>query len=268
MGLGFIHGVMNTDNTAISGETIDYGPCAFMDAYHPDTVFSSIDQLRALCLSDHQPDIAVWNLAQFATCLLPLMDDDRTAAIERATEAVHGFAPRFQEAWRAGVPRQAGSRDRRRGATQHWRIGFLTRWRRDRRISRSPSAGLADGTAALAFADATPLAAWHDELDPAPRPRGCDTRRTGRGAQGGKPRDPPAEPPDRGSDRGRGRGRLRPVRAAPRRRLPSLRGDPPRPRSSASPPRRARKCSRPSAGPEATRPRRTRIPLPSRGVRR
>jgi len=75
MGVGFIHGVMNTDNSAISGETIDYGPCAFMDAYHPDTVYSSIDRQGRYAYSN-QPRLAHWNLAQLASSLLPLIDTD------------------------------------------------------------------------------------------------------------------------------------------------------------------------------------------------
>ena len=97
MALGFIHGVMNTDNMAVSGETIDYGPCAFMDAYHPDTVFSSIDQMGRYRWSE-QPQIAVWNLAQLATCLIPLMGE-REAAIEAATRSVHAFPALYQAAW-------------------------------------------------------------------------------------------------------------------------------------------------------------------------
>ncbi|WP_299847568.1 protein adenylyltransferase SelO [uncultured Paracoccus sp.] len=97
MALGFIHGVMNTDNMAVSGETIDYGPCAFMDAYHPDKVFSSIDQMGRYRWSE-QPQIAVWNLAQLATCLIPLMGE-REAAIEAATHSVHAFPALYQAAW-------------------------------------------------------------------------------------------------------------------------------------------------------------------------
>ncbi len=89
MGVGFIHGVMNTDNMAVSGETIDYGPCAFMDSYHPETVYSSIDSFGRYAYF-RQPEIAVWNLAQFASCLLPLMGE-KDAAIAAATEAVHRF---------------------------------------------------------------------------------------------------------------------------------------------------------------------------------
>ena len=104
MGFGFIHGVMNTDNCHVGGLTIDYGPCAFMDAYHPETVFSSIDRQGRYAYAN-QPQIAVWNLAQFATALLPLMSDDsdaaRNAAIEAATEAVHSFADTYQAEWLA-----------------------------------------------------------------------------------------------------------------------------------------------------------------------
>ena len=106
MSFGFIHGVMNTDNMAVSGETIDYGPCAFMDGYHPDTVFSSIDQYGRYAYAN-QPQIAAWNLAQFATCLLPLMGE-REAAVAAATEAVHGFAPAFQGAWLRRFGRKIG----------------------------------------------------------------------------------------------------------------------------------------------------------------
>ena len=97
MSVGFIHGVMNTDNMSIAGETIDYGPCAFVDGYHPDTVFSSIDQFGRYAYSQ-QPQVAAWNLAQFATTLLPLMGE-QDAAIEAATEVVQGFAPAYQNAW-------------------------------------------------------------------------------------------------------------------------------------------------------------------------
>ncbi|MBT8475429.1 MAG: YdiU family protein [Alphaproteobacteria bacterium] len=100
MGVGFIHGVMNTDNTTISGETIDYGPCAFMDSYHPETVYSSIDHFGRYAFN-RQPDILVWNLAQLATALLPLMGEDREAAIEAATASVHRFPEMFRAEWLA-----------------------------------------------------------------------------------------------------------------------------------------------------------------------
>ena len=97
MGLGFIHGVMNTDNMAVSGETIDYGPCAFMDAYDPATVFSSIDRGRRYAYAN-QPGIALWNLAQFATALIPLMPD-QDAAIEDFTTRINRFGDLYQAEW-------------------------------------------------------------------------------------------------------------------------------------------------------------------------
>jgi len=99
MSAGFVHGVMNTDNMSVAGETIDYGPCAFLDTYHPDTVFSSIDQFGRYAFA-RQPDIALWNLAQLATALLPLMGE-RNAAIDAATEAVHRFPGVFADRWLA-----------------------------------------------------------------------------------------------------------------------------------------------------------------------
>lgn len=113
MGVGFIHGVMNTDNVAISGETIDYGPCAFMDAYHPDTVFSSIDQFGRYAFAN-QPRIAVWNLAQLATALLALIPD-RDEGIEVFTTAVNGFADRFDAEWQAVLARKLGLGGNREG---------------------------------------------------------------------------------------------------------------------------------------------------------
>src|SRR6476469_5899672 len=92
--VGFIHGVMNTDNVAISGETIDYGPCAFMNAYHPDTVFSSIDRHGRYAYGN-QPAIAQWNLARFAETLLPLINSDMERAVEIATAVIKDFMPVF-----------------------------------------------------------------------------------------------------------------------------------------------------------------------------
>jgi uncharacterized protein YdiU (UPF0061 family) len=94
MSVGFIHGVMNTDNMAISGETIDYGPCAFMDHYDVNTVFSSIDHAGRYAYGN-QPAIAQWNLARFAETLLPLIDPDMEKAVERATAVVRDFMPVF-----------------------------------------------------------------------------------------------------------------------------------------------------------------------------
>ncbi|WP_170449764.1 protein adenylyltransferase SelO [Ruegeria arenilitoris] len=97
MAVGFIHGVMNTDNCAISGETIDYGPCAFMDSYHPNTVYSSIDRMGRYAYSN-QPEIAVWNLAQLATALIQQIED-KQAAVEEATEIVHAMPDLMQKHW-------------------------------------------------------------------------------------------------------------------------------------------------------------------------
>ena len=97
MGLGFIHGVMNTDNVSIAGETIDYGPCAFMDGFNPNAVFSAIDQFGRYAYGN-QPGIGAWNMAQFATSLIPLMPD-RDAAIEDFTAAVHRFPDLFAAEW-------------------------------------------------------------------------------------------------------------------------------------------------------------------------
>ena len=98
MRVGFIHGVMNTDNMAISGETIDYGPCAFMDVYDPQTVFSSIDQLGRYAYFN-QPIITKWNLARFAECLLPLLDKNKDKAIEIATQTVNTFEKNYEFEW-------------------------------------------------------------------------------------------------------------------------------------------------------------------------
>jgi len=98
MRVGFIHGVMNTDNMAISGETIDYGPCAFMDMYDPETVFSSIDQNGRYAFFN-QPGITKWNLARFAECLVPLINEDKDRGIQIATEVVNNFSEIYKKNW-------------------------------------------------------------------------------------------------------------------------------------------------------------------------
>ncbi|MFP7288132.1 YdiU family protein [Shouchella clausii] len=104
---GFIHGVMNTDNMALSGETIDYGPCAFMDTYDPATVFSSIDRQGRYAYGN-QPGIAAWNLARFAETLLPLLHEKEEEAVRLAEKAVNGFADRFQQHYLAGMRAKLG----------------------------------------------------------------------------------------------------------------------------------------------------------------
>ena len=98
MRVGFIHGVMNTDNMTVSGETIDYGPCAFMDTYDPKTVFSSIDRFGryAYC---NQPNVTKWNLARFAECLIPLIDENESKAIKMATEIINSFGNKYEKKW-------------------------------------------------------------------------------------------------------------------------------------------------------------------------
>jgi uncharacterized protein YdiU (UPF0061 family) len=107
--VGFIHGVLNTDNTAISGETIDYGPCAFMDAYHPDKVFSSIDQFGRYAFAN-QPAVMKWNLARFAETLLPLMAAGGDKAIEAANASIARFDEHYHAAYLAGLRQKLGLR--------------------------------------------------------------------------------------------------------------------------------------------------------------
>jgi uncharacterized protein YdiU (UPF0061 family) len=107
MNVGFIHGVMNTDNMAVSGETIDFGPCAFMDGYDAAQVFSSIDQ-RGRYAYANQPAAAQWNLARFAETLLPLIDSQLENAVGQATEVLAEFTPRFDAHWLAGMRSKLG----------------------------------------------------------------------------------------------------------------------------------------------------------------
>ncbi len=114
--VGFIHGVMNTDNTAISGETIDYGPCAFMDAYNPAAVFSSIDHGGRYAYAS-QPRIAHWNLSRLAEALLPLLGETQDASMASAQEALSAFGPRFEAAYLGGLRRKIGLTTEQEGDT-------------------------------------------------------------------------------------------------------------------------------------------------------
>jgi serine/tyrosine/threonine adenylyltransferase len=105
--VGFIHGVMNTDNCSISGETIDYGPCAFMDTFHPETVYSSIDSGGRYAF-DQQPSIGLWNVTRLAETLLPLFDDEDDRAIEMAKEALAGYWPYFEKVFHGGLCAKIG----------------------------------------------------------------------------------------------------------------------------------------------------------------
>ena len=105
--VGFVHGVMNTDNMALSGETIDYGPCAFMDRYDPATVFSSIDSGGRYAYGN-QPPIAHWNLARLAEAMLPLFDTDEERAVQQATAVLERFPARFEQLWLDGMRAKLG----------------------------------------------------------------------------------------------------------------------------------------------------------------
>ena len=145
MGVGFIHGVMNTDNMSIPGETIDYGPCAFMEAYDPTSVFSSIDR-HGRYAYQNQPNIAQWNLTRLAESLLPLLADDEEDAVALASEAIASFDGRYQRYWldvmraKVGlnnrVPNGAGGDDEDLTLIEEWlallqsnRVDFTLAWR-------------------------------------------------------------------------------------------------------------------------------------------
>ncbi|WP_372517144.1 protein adenylyltransferase SelO [Mycolicibacterium frederiksbergense] len=145
--VGFVHGVMNTDNMTISGETIDYGPCAFMEIYDPATVFSSIDHGGRYAYGN-QPTVAAWNLARFAETLLPLLADDGNDAVGLATEALHDFGPQFEAAWSAGMRAKLGLRadideaaartavDEILALLQQGRLDYTSSWRELARAAR------------------------------------------------------------------------------------------------------------------------------------
>jgi uncharacterized protein YdiU (UPF0061 family) len=126
--VGFVHGVMNTDNMTISGETIDYGPCAFLDAYDPTTVYSSIDAGGRYAFGN-QPLVAEWNLARFAEALLPLLAEDQEQAVPLAVEALGGFRPQYDAVWSAGMRAKLGLPegldDAVAGALVHDLLGLL-----------------------------------------------------------------------------------------------------------------------------------------------
>ena len=115
--IGFIHGVMNTDNMSIAGETIDYGPCAFMDAYNPGAVFSAIDRQGRYAYF-RQPTIGEWNLTRFAECLLPLLSKDTSVAIAEAEEALATYTSFFERAYQGGLRRKLGLLTEREGDSE------------------------------------------------------------------------------------------------------------------------------------------------------
>ncbi|MEI4486570.1 YdiU family protein [Frigidibacter sp. MR17.14] len=176
MGLGFIHGVMNTDNMAVSGETIDYGPCAFMDGYHPQTVFSSIDAYGRYAYAN-QPQIAVWNLAQLATCLLPLWDKPEAEAVEEATASVYAFADLYQQAWLARFRAKLGLVTEEDGDLELIEA-LLTRMAEGRADFTRSFRGLAEGTARDEFLDRGAYDGWHADWQArlAREPAGAEAR--------------------------------------------------------------------------------------------
>ena len=166
LNIGFIHGVMNTDNMALSGETIDFGPCAFMDAYDPKTVFSSIDHGGRYSYGN-QPHAAHWNITRFAEALLPLIDADEKRAIELATEVISSFSARFEDHWFEGLGRKLGLFQSREGDRDLIR-GLLSAMQTNgadftltfRRLADAVAGGHADADLRALFADPSGFDAW------------------------------------------------------------------------------------------------------------
>ncbi|MGX9855245.1 protein adenylyltransferase SelO [Limimaricola variabilis] len=164
MSLGFIHGVMNTDNCAVAGETIDYGPCAMMDVYHPARVFSSIDAHGRYAYGN-QPQVALWNIAQFATSLVPLMPDQQKA-VDDFTAIINRFADLYQAAWLRRFGAKLGLADPQpedRALIE----GLLTAMTREERDFTNSFRALADDAPERATSDAEWIAAWRAR-DPDP----------------------------------------------------------------------------------------------------
>jgi serine/tyrosine/threonine adenylyltransferase len=167
MHIGFIHGVMNTDNTAASGETIDFGPCAFMDAYDPATVFSSIDSAGRYAYGN-QPLAAQWNLARFAETLLALIDEDTQRAVQSASAEIEAFQPKFESRWLEGMCRKLGIARAREGDLELARawLDLMQRNGADFTLAFRGLAELADDSGGAAaelrrgFAQTSELDAW------------------------------------------------------------------------------------------------------------
>ena len=191
LGVGFIHGVMNTDNMTISGETIDFGPCAFMDRYDPRTVYSSIDQNGRYAFGN-QPMIGQWNIARLAEAMLKILGEDQDKAVEAANEAVSRFMDRFQDHWKAVIRAKIGLGDEERETDQSLIRDLLVTLYEQKADYTLAFRGLAeaaegsDADAALAArlddpAALTPwLAAWRERLSQeatAPSARAAAMRR-------------------------------------------------------------------------------------------
>ena len=128
MNVGFIHGVMNTDNSSIAGETIDYGPCAFMDTYDPGKVFSSIDMMGRYAYAN-QPGIAQWNMACLAQCLLHLIDADEATAIAKAQAVIDTFTDHYKLPGSAACAPSSGC-SKRAARISPWRTTCWSTWQR------------------------------------------------------------------------------------------------------------------------------------------
>ncbi|TPM25799.1 YdiU family protein [Mesorhizobium sp. B2-2-2] len=164
--VGFIHGVMNTDNTAISGETIDYGPCAFMDAYDPSAVFSSIDRAGRYAYAN-QPRVATWNLTRFAETLLPLMSTDENDAVSEAEDVLRSFQSSYEAVLQRGFRRKLGLLTEAEGDLQLAAdfLDVLARGEADftlgfRRLGDDLDAAEGQGTARPLFQDPGAFDAW------------------------------------------------------------------------------------------------------------
>jgi protein adenylyltransferase len=158
--------VMNTDNMAIAGETIDYGPCAFMDAYDPSAVFSAIDQYGRYAYF-RQPAIGQWNLARLAECLLPLLADDADAAVAAANEALGAYTSWFEQAYQGGLRRKlglfaecAGDAELARDLLEAMRANRADFTLTFRRLSEAPPGDEDDGGVRSLFADPSAYDAW------------------------------------------------------------------------------------------------------------
>ncbi len=165
LALGFVHGVMNTDNTSIAGETLDYGPCAFLDGFDPDRTFSSIDEGGRYAYQN-QPSIALWNLARLAETVLPLIDPDKSRAVAAATELLQTFSARFGTAYAAEMRKKVGLSTARDGddALVDQLLTCMAEQRADftlcfRRLADVAGGGDAAELAAL-FADPSAILRW------------------------------------------------------------------------------------------------------------
>ncbi|MGX9353851.1 protein adenylyltransferase SelO [Roseobacteraceae bacterium S113] len=160
MSVGFVHGVMNTDNCTISGETIDYGPCAYLDVYDPETVFSSIDRMGRYAYAS-QPDIIVWNMAQLATALVPLMPDSE-AAVAGFTDAVHGMVDQIRARWRHHFGRKIGIAEASEADTPLM-TGLLQIMADNQADFTNTFRALIDGSARDQFTDPAAFDSWEPE---------------------------------------------------------------------------------------------------------